>query len=382
MKKTILLTLSHLLVAVLAAVLALQLTPAPASSVSKLDQLEALILEQFIGEADATAIEDAAADAMVNALGDRWSYYIPASEYAAYLEQMQNAYVGVGITIQLDPEGRGFLVLDVTEGGPAEAAGVLADDILTAVEDTSTVGLDINATRDLVRGKEGTFVRMTFLRDGRELTLSVERRRIETAVAEWQMLPGDVGLVKIVNFDQRCAQETIRGIEELLEQGARALIFDVRGNPGGYASEMVKVLDYLLPEGDLFRTVDFAGRETLDKSDADFLDIPMVAIVNGESYSAAEFFAQALREYDAALVVGEKTCGKGYFQYTYELTDGSAVGLSVGKYFTPKGLSLAEVGVTPDVELPMDAALWSDIYYGRVDPMSDPHILAALELLP
>ena len=380
MKKTILLTLSHLLVAVLAAVLALQLTPG--TEISKLDQLEALILEQFIGESDRTAIEDAAADAMVDALGDRWSYYIPASEYAAYLEQMQNAYVGVGITIQLDPEGRGFLVLDVTEGGPAEAAGVLADDILTAVEDTSAVGLDINATRDLVRGKEGTFVRMTFLRDGRELTLSVERRRIETAVAEWQMLPGDVGLVKIVNFDQRCAQETIRGIEELLEQGARALIFDVRGNPGGYASEMVKVLDYLLPEGDLFRTVDFAGRETLDKSDADFLDIPMVAIVNGESYSAAEFFAQALREYDAALVVGEKTCGKGYFQYTYELKDGSAVGLSVGKYFTPKGLSLAEVGVTPDVELPMDAALWSDIYYGRVDPMSDPHILAALELLP
>ena len=380
MKKTILLTLSHLLVAVLAAVLALQLTPR--AEPSKLDQLEDLIVEQFIGGADKTAIEDAAADAMVDALGDRWSYYIPASEYAAYLEQMQNAYVGVGITIQLDPEGRGFLVLDVTEGGPAEAAGVLADDILTAVEDTSTVGLDINATRDLVRGKEGTFVRMTFLRDGRELTLSVERRRIETAVAEWQMLPGNVGLVKIVNFDQRCAQETIRGIEERLEQGARALIFDVRGNPGGYASEMVKVLDYLLPEGDLFRTVDFAGRETLDKSDADFLDIPMVAIVNGESYSAAEFFAQALREYDAALVVGEKTCGKGYFQYTYELTDGSAVGLSVGKYFTPKGLSLAEVGVTPDVEIPMDAALWSDIYYGRVDPMSDPHILAALGLLP
>ena len=379
MKKTILLTLSHLLVAVLAAVLALQLAPKP---MTKLDQLESLIVERFIGEADRTAIEDAAAEAMVDALGDRWSYYIPASEYAAYLEQMQNAYVGVGITIQLDPEGRGFLVLDVTEGGPAEAAGVLADDILTAVEDTSTVGLDINATRDLVRGKEGTFVRMTFLRGGEELTLSVERRRIETAVAEWQMLPGDVGLVKIVNFDKRCAQETIRGIEELLEQGARALIFDVRGNPGGYASEMVKVLDYLLPEGDLFRTVDFEGRETLDTSDAAFLDIPMVAIVNGESYSAAEFFAQALREYDAALVVGEKTCGKGYFQYTYELGDGSAVGLSVGKYFTPKGLSLAQVGVTPDVEIPMDAALWSDIYYGRVDPMSDPHILAALELLP
>ena len=141
MKKTILLTLSHLLVAVLAAVLALQLTPAP--KVSKLDRLESLILEQFIGESDRVAIEDAAADAMVQSLGDRWSYYIPASEYSAYLEQMQNAYVGVGITIQVDPEGRGFLVLDVTEGGPAEAAGILADDILVAVEGTSVVELDM-----------------------------------------------------------------------------------------------------------------------------------------------------------------------------------------------------------------------------------------------
>lgn len=380
MKKTILLTLSHLLVAVLAAFLALQLAPTPQPS--KLDQLEDLILERFIGEKDRIAIEDAAADAMVEALGDRWSYYIPADQYASYLEQVQNAYVGVGITIQADPEGRGFLILEVTPGGPAETAGVLADDILTKIGGTSAAGMAMEEARDLVRGQEGTFVEMTFLRDGVEHMFRVERRRIETAVAEWQLLPGDVGLVKIVNFDQRCAQETVRGIEELLEQGAKALIFDVRGNPGGYASEMVEVLDYLLPEGELFRTLDYAGRETVDRSDAACLDIPMVVLVNGESYSAAEFFAQALREYDAALVVGEKTCGKGYFQNTLELSDGSAVGLSVGKYFTPKGLSLAEVGVTPDVELPMEAELWAQVYYGRVDPMEDPHILAALELLP
>ena len=139
--KTVLLTLSHLLVAVLAAVLALQLTPA--AEPSKLDRLESLVVERFIGGADKTAIEDAAADAMVNALGDRWSYYIPASEYAAYLEQMQNAYVGVGITIQADPEGRGYLVLDVVEGGPAEAAGILADDILIGVEGTSVADITL-----------------------------------------------------------------------------------------------------------------------------------------------------------------------------------------------------------------------------------------------
>lgn len=383
MKKTILLTLSHLLVAVLAAFLALQLTPAgfAQGANSKLDQLEKLILERFIGEADQTAMEDAAAEAMVASLGDRWSYYIPASEYASYLEQVQNAYVGVGMTIQLSEDGQGFLIIDVTEGGPAEAAGVQVDDVLVEIEGNSTVGMDVNQARDHVRGEEGTTVRLVFLRNGERRELDVERKRIETAVAEWQMLEGNVGLIKIVNFDQRCAQETLKGIEELLDQGAKSLIFDLRGNPGGYASEMVKILDYLLPEGDLFRTLDYAGRETLDKSDADFLDIPMVAIVNGESYSAAEFFAQALREYDAALVVGEKTSGKGYFQNTLVLNDGSAVGLSVGKYFTPKGESLAGVGVTPDVEIPLDDETWYNVYYGRINPMEDPHILAALELL-
>ena len=381
MKKTILLTLSHVLVAVLAAFLALQLAGPGRTAPSKLDQLEALILERFIGEEDKTAMEDAAAKAMIGSLGDRWSYYIPASEYAAYLEQMENAYVGVGITIQLAEDDKGLLVIAVTEGGPAAEAGIRVDDVIVAIEGTSAQGMQVEAARDIVRGEEGTFVALTILRDGAEQTLQVERRRIETAVAKWQMLEGDVGLVKIVNFDQRCAQETIQGIEQLLDQGAKALIFDVRGNGGGYAYEMVQVLDYLLPEGELFRTVDYAGRETVDRSDERFLDIPMVVLVNGESFSAAEFFAQALREYDAALVVGEKTTGKGYFQNTFVLVDGSAVGLSVGKYFTPKGLSLAGVGVEPDVEIPMDLDTWTEVFYERIAPEDDPHIQAALELL-
>ena len=383
MKKTILLTLSHILTAALAVFIALQLTSTGSAQgvSSKLDQLESLILERFIGEKDQTAMEDAAAEAMVASLGDRWSYYIPASEYASYLEQMENAYVGVGITIQKAEDGSGFLVLEVSKGGSAEEAGVLPNDVLVAIEGISTADMDITEARNLVRGEAGTDVELTFRRGGTDRVLKMERRRIETVVASWQMLEGNVGLVEIENFDQRCAQETLKGIEELLKQGARALIFDVRGNPGGYASEMVEILDYLLPEGELFRTLDYAGRETVDRSDKKFLDIPMVVIVNGDSYSAAEFFAQALREYDAALVVGEKTCGKGYFQNTLVLSDGSAVGLSVGKYFTPKGLSLAEVGVTPDVEIPMDDETWYNVYYDLLDPMEDPHILAALDLL-
>ena len=200
-------------------------------------------------------------------------------------------------------------------------------------------------------------------------------------MATFEMLEDQIGLVTIENFDERCAEESIAAIETLLENGAEKLIFDVRHNPGGFADELVKLLDYLLPEGDLFRTVRYDGKEHVDTSDADCLEVPMAVLVNSTSYSAAEFFAAALREYEAAVVVGEQTVGKGYFQITYQLSDGSAVALSSGKYFTPKGISLAETGVTPDVVVIPEEKEAEGIYYGTLQPQEDPQIQAAIRAL-
>ncbi len=379
MKEKILRIGSYVLVAALAAAVTLALVGGEGPS--KLDELEALIQERFIGEADMEAIEDAAADAMIAATGDRWSYYIPASEYAAYQEQMANSYVGVGITIQVTEDDSGFLVTEVTSGGPAEEAGMMVEDLLIMVEDVDVRGMSTSEVRDLVRGEEGTSVKLTVMRKGEHKVLSVERRQVQTPVATYEMLENNVGLVTIENFDSRCAEETIAAIETLLSNGAEKLIFDVRNNPGGYASELVKVLDYLLPEGDLFRTVRYDGKENVDTSDADCLEVPMAVLVNDGSYSAAEFFAAALSEYEAAIVVGEPTVGKGYFQTTYQLSDGSAVSLSIGKYFTPKGVSLAEEGVTPDVVMTVDEETDLAIYYGTLTPEEDPQIQAALKAL-
>ena len=231
MKKVIVLTLSHILVAALAVGIALYFWGAPAPT--KLEKLEGLIEERFIGTVDITAIEDAAADAMVEALGDRWSYYIPANEYLAYREQMANAYVGIGITITLREDGRGIDVMIVNENGPAEEAGMLVGDIITAVSGQSILGMDVSQVRDLVRGEEGTFVDITVERDGTEIPLTVERRQVKTPVATGEMLEGNVGLVTISNFDDRCAEEPIAAIEDLLSRGAEKLLFDVRNNPGG-----------------------------------------------------------------------------------------------------------------------------------------------------
>lgn len=382
MKKKIRLLASYVLVAMLATVLTLGIVYVEGGLMpSKLEQLEALIAERFIGEADPEKLGDAAASAMVKATGDKWSYYISASEYESYAEQMANAYVGVGITIQQQEGNVGFLILDVTAGGPAEEAGLQAEDLLVKVAGTDVREMDVESVRNLVRGKEGTFVDMTVLRRGEVRTFPVERRKVQTPVATWEMLSDGIGLVKIENFDDRCADETILAIETLLGNGAQRLIFDVRNNPGGYAHELVEVLDYLLPEGELFRAVSYDGKENVDHSDAKCLEIPMAVLVNGGSYSAAEFFAAAMQEYDAAVVVGQQTSGKGYFQTTIHLNDGSAVALSVGKYYTPGGKSLADVGVTPDKVVGTDEEQEGQIYYGTLPTAEDPYIQAAVKLL-
>lgn len=379
MKDKVLRFLSYVVVAMLATAITLQMTVK--TGTGKLDRLENLIQERYIGEADGEAMEDAAAAAMVKATGDRWSYYIPASQYEAHKEQSENAYVGIGITIQQAEDGSGFLIVMVNQNGPAQEAGVQVNDLLIAVEDQDVREMTADQVRELIRGEAGTKVSLTVMRQGEHQTLAVERRRIESAVATGQMLADGIGLVKISNFDERCASESIAAVQKLQQEGAKKIIFDVRNNPGGYAEELVKLLDYLLPEGDLFRSVSYDGTEKVDTSDADCLDMPMAVLINGSSYSAAEFFAAALQEYQAATIVGEPTVGKGVYQTTISLGDGSAVALSTGKYFTPKGNSLTDVGVIPDVRVDVDEETAEKIYYGALGYADDLQIQAAIQVL-
>lgn len=379
MKKFVLRTVSYVLVAVLASVATL--TANYVLEDHKLDELQQLLTSRYIGEIDEKAMSDGAAEGMVDALGDEWSHYQTAEEYQLYLDTMSNSYVGVGVTIALREDGLGLDVTEVTDGGPAQTAGVLPGDRLIAVDGQSIEGMSVSKVAELVRGQEGTTVTLMLVRQEQRICLEVLRQRLETVVASGQLLEDGIGLITIENFDDRCAQETIAAIEQLRQQGAQALIFDVRNNPGGYKHELVELLDYLLPEGPLFRSVDYRGVESVDESDESFLDMPMAVLMNLHSYSAAEFFAAALSEYDAALLVGEQTYGKGYFQNTFKLDDGSAVTLSVGKYYTPNGVSLAGVGLTPDIEVPVDQQIAAQIASNTLQPQEDPQIQAAVNAL-
>ena len=373
--------MSYVLVAALASVVTFAAAAnVPREDNAKLDELRALVDEKFIGEIDWKAAEDSAAAGMVAGLGDRWSYYMSAERYDSYLEQMNNAYVGVGITVTEREDGY-IDVVEVVKGGPAERAGIEAGDVLTHADGIDLATLTMDESTGIIKGEEGTTVHLTIRRGEITWEMDVKREFFEVTVASGQMLTEDIGMVTIENFDGRCADETIAAIESLMDQGAKKLIFDVRNNPGGYKRELCAVLDYLLPEGPLFRSEYYDGTEQVDESDADCLDIPMAVLVNSESISAAEFFAAALDEYEAATVVGTQTIGKGYFQQTYRLSDGSAVGLSVGKYTTPNGVSLTDVGITPDVVVEVDEELFWQIYYGNVEWTGDPQVLAAVEVL-
>ena len=372
--------MSYVLVAALASAVTFAAANVPREDNAKLDELRALVDEKFIGEIDWAAAEDSAAAGMVAGLGDRWSYYMSAERYDSYLEQMNNAYVGVGITVTEREDGY-IDVVEVVKGGPAERAGIEAGDILTHADGIDLATLTMDESTGIIKGEEGTTVHLTIRRGEITWEMDVKREFFEVTVASGQMLTEDIGMVTIENFDGRCADETIDAIESLMDQGAKKLIFDVRNNPGGYKRELCAVLDYLLPEGPLFRSEYYDGTEQVDESDADCLDIPMAVLVNSESISAAEFFAAALDEYEAATVVGTQTIGKGYFQQTYRLSDGSAVGLSVGKYTTPNGVSLTDVGITPDVVVEVSEELFWQIYYGNVDWTEDPQVLAAVEVL-
>ncbi len=346
----------------------------------KLTELGSVIDHYFVDSVDQEAMENAAASAMVEALGDRWSYYMTPKEYKAYQERMNNAYVGIGVHITQREDGY-IDIIKVEETGPAAEAGILPGDVLIAVEGQDIAALTLDEIKGMVQGEKETYVNLTLLREDEKIELTVQRRAIQTVVAKSQMLDEKIGLITIVNFDSRCADGTIAAIEDLLAKGAESLIFDVRFNPGGYKHELVKILDYLLPEGPLFRSVDYRGKESVDKSDANCLEIPMIVLINGDSYSAAEFFAAALSEYGVAKLVGQPTTGKGHFQSSFELSDGSAAVISIGKYCTPNGASLADVGLTPDVLVEVDEETYAQIYYGALEPKDDPQIQAAITAL-
>lgn len=310
-----------------------------------------LVEDKFVGEYDETAAVDAALEGLVSGLGDRWSYYLTEEEYQAQNQRRTNQYVGIGVTVTYERED-GLLIQEVTAGGPAEAAGLRSGEVITAVDGTSLAGDARYSGASLIQGEEGSTVSLEVLGvDGAHRTVEVTRASMDTDPVESKMLKGNVGYVRLLNFYDNSAARLEEAVTNLQAQGAQSLIFDMRNNGGGYLSQLTDMLDFLLPEGPIFITRDKAGHEEITYSDEACVDLPMVVLVNADTYSAAEFFAAELQEWGVAKIVGEPTSGKGYSQQTFALPHGGAIAISTGAYFTGSGTSLIGTGLTLDQEV-------------------------------
>lgn len=309
-----------------------------------------LIQSRFVGESQED-VAGAALSGMVDGLGDRWSAYLSPEAYAEMNRRRENAYVGVGLTYQWEEDPLCMRIVELVEGGPAQTAGVQVGDRITAVDGQSFTPDNAEDLSASISQGEGEAVTFTVLDEaGARRQVTVVRAKVESAPVRYELLEGGVGYVRLNNFFDNSAQRTQEAVDALVEQGAKALLFDVRSNPGGYVGQLTQLLDYLLPEGPIFaeHTKDGPIHETM--SDENCVDLPMAVLINEDSYSAAELFAAQLRESVNAPLIGRQTCGKGYYQQAFPLPNGGALNLSTGMYTTGGGVSLIGVGLTPDVE--------------------------------
>lgn len=340
-----------------------------------------LIRTSFVGEYEESDVIDNAMAGMIAGTGDRWSYYLSPESYQAEMEHRANAYVGIGVTVDYSRE-EGLSIVGVTAGGPAEEAGLQPGELITAVDGVSAAGEDREEAMDLIQGEEGTTVVLTVQDEaGTEREVTVERRNIESDPVSYEMLEGDVGYVQISNFFSRSADGLKAAVDDLQSRGARALVFDVRNNGGGYLDELTAMLDYLLDEGPILQTRSHTGAEEVVESDAACVDLPMAVLVNADTYSAAEIFAGELQERGVGVIVGVPTSGKGYSQQTFLLPNGGAVGLSTAAYFTGEGVSLIGTGLTLDREVALTEEQAAQLAAGTLEHGEDPQLQAALELL-
>lgn len=308
------------------------------------------ISAHYVGEYDEAALTDASLAAAVAALSDPWSYYMTAEEYAAYAQADSNTHEGIGIQFLRTEDTNDMEIVSVNAGSPAEEAGLLPGERILAID-----GVPVNTLTETEIGKQildaiGTVLSLTVADSGGEIReTSIVPGAYEISPVSYSLLEDGIGYIAVSNFRSRSAEEGIAAIENLIEQGAKALIFDVRNNPGGKVSEMLSLLDRLLPEGDIFISADRNGNEKVETSDAECLTLPIAVLVNKNSYSAAEYFAAILQEYGWAQVIGEQTTGKGRSQITLPLPGESAIHISAKRYYTPGGTDLSEIGgLLPD----------------------------------
>lgn len=348
---------------------------------ARAEEILSIVQREYYREVDAEALETAAIDGMLAALGDPYTFYYTDEAYAAMNEETTGQYVGVGMLVGETADGD-LRVLRVFRGSPAEKAGIEAGDALLAIDGASVGGetpMSLSEASALLKGEGETPVEVEVERGGETLSFTLERGEVSINYVEYSILEGDVGYLSIYQFTGDDVEGVKEAISAFQQAGVSALVVDVRSNPGGLLTDVVDICDMLLPEGLIVYTEDRGGAREEFYADGEYWDVPMAVLVNGDSASASEIFAAAVQDTGRGIVVGEVTYGKGVVQTLHAFPEGDGMQLTTATYYTPSGASIHGQGVTPDIEVALAAD--ASVIYHAPDAASDAQLAAALEAL-
>ncbi|SHJ62792.1 S41 family peptidase [Parasporobacterium paucivorans] len=344
----------------------------------KLNVIETLIDQYYLYDVDTAKEAEGIYAGLTAGLDDPYTVYFTAQEYADLMESVSGSYSGIGVSVNQSEDGT-ITIIKLFEGSPGLEAGMKPGDIFYAIDGKKVEGSDLSTVVAGIKGEPGTTVDITVIRDGSPIDFTVTRKDIEIPTIEYSMLENSVGYIYIAGFDTVTLPQFEAALNDLKAQGMKALIFDVRDNPGGSLDTVVGMLDLILPKGLIVYTEDKNGKRSEEKSDAERqLTLPISVLVNEHSASASEIFAAAIQDYGLGKVVGQTTYGKGVVQSIFPLEDGSALKLTVANYYTPKGNTIQGIGVKPDYEVAIPEAAYED---GTVDKSEDTQLQKAIEVL-
>ena len=345
---------------------------------SKLSEIDKIVRNNYLGDIDEEALMDSIADGYMDGLGDTYSLYMTQEEYKQYQQQNAGELIGIGVTAILDDSGY-LLISSISTESPAEAAGLLAGDMLIKIDGKDVLAMGYDEALEAIRGEDGTVVNVVYRRDSEEFAVDITRKRVKDSGVSYRLI-GNYGYIKVADFNASTVEDFCYAVDDLVIQNVSGLIFDVRGNSGGLVSSVAEMLDYLLPEGDLVSQTDHKHQTTvLYTSDSNCVDLPMVCLINGDTASSAELFACDLRDFRAAELVGETTYGKGVMQTAYPLEDGSAITTTTAYYNPHSGVNFHGVGVKPDYEVTLTAEQKQNL--DSLNEETDPQLSKAISIL-
>lgn len=329
------------------------------SHVQKIEYLEKIIDQEYLGEVDNAEMAEGIYAGLVYGLGDVYSRYYTADEYAQETASTDGAYAGIGVSIQKNKNG-GVQIAECYEGGPGAEAGLQTGDVITAINDTDVTDMELSDVVSLIRENKDNTIVLTVFRENEEKSreISVDVTDVELPSVFGEMLDKKTGYIQITQFTGVTPQQYKDMFAELKDKGMERLVIDLRDNPGGLLTSVCDILREILPEGLIVYTEDKYGNREEETCDGKHqLDMPLAVLVNENSASASEIFAGAVQDHEVGTIVGTTTYGKGVVQELRQLSDGSAVKLTVSNYYTPNGNSINKVGIKPDVEVKLASEL-------------------------